>query len=46
MGIVEQLDILGNVWLPALIAIVPVTFLVFTASGKITDFIIRRQKDA
>ena len=44
VGIIEHTDILGSVWLPGLIVVVPVTMLVFAASGKATDLLIRRKR--
>ena len=44
VGIIEHLDLLGSIWLPGLMAVVPLTFLVFAASGKVTDLMIGRKR--
>ena len=36
-GVMELWDILGKLWLPILIALIPVTILVFAASGWVTQ---------
>ena len=46
VGIIEHPDLLGAVWLPALLAVTAVTALVFGAAGKATDWIIGRKHDA
>ena len=45
VGIVEHLDVLRAAWLPALIALIPVTAAVFFVSGKVTESMLRRQKN-
>ena len=43
-GVMELWDILGKLWLPILIALIPVTILVFAASGWVTQWIAGRKK--
>lgn len=43
-GIVELWDILRDLWLPLLLALIPVTIFVFAISGWITQWLIRREQ--
>ena len=45
VGIVEQLDVFRAAWLPALIALIPVTAAVFFVSGAVTETMLRRKGD-
>ena len=42
----ELWDLLEANWLPLLIALVPVTFLVFGVSGRVTQWIAGRKRHA
>lgn len=44
VGVMELWDILGRLWLPILIALIPVTVLVFAASGWVTQWIAGRKQ--
>lgn len=44
VGVMELWDILGRLWLPILIALIPVTILVFAASGWVTQWIAGRKQ--
>lgn len=44
VGVMELWDILGRLWLPILIALIPVTILVFAVSGRVTQWIAGRKK--
>ena len=44
VGVMELWDVLGRLWLPILIALIPVTVLVFAVSGRVTQWIARRQQ--
>lgn len=44
VGVMELWDILGALWLPILMALIPVTILVFAASGWVTQWIAGRKK--
>jgi len=43
-GVIELVDVLAAIWLPILIALVPVTVIVFAVSGWVTQFIMKRGK--
>ena len=43
VAIVEQLDLFKSLWLPALLAILPVTWAVFGVSGAVTERVIGRK---
>lgn len=43
-GVMELWDILGNLWLPILVVLIPVTILVFAASGWATQRLAGRKK--
>lgn len=43
-GVMELWDILGKLWLPILVALIPVTILVFAVSGWVTQWIAGRKK--
>ena len=43
VGVMELWDILGALWLPILMALIPVTILVFAASGWVTQWIAGRK---
>lgn len=45
-GIFRLTDVLTQIWLPILIAVVPVTIVVFWVSGSITQWIAGRKKNA
>ena len=45
-GVMELWDLLEANWLPLLIALVPVTFLVFGVSGRVTQWIAGRKRHA
>ena len=42
VGLMELWDVLGQIWLPILLALVPVTIIVFAVTGHVTQWIIRR----
>ncbi len=44
VGVMELWDILGRLWLPILIALIPVTILIFAASGWVTQWIAGRKQ--
>lgn len=44
VGVMELWDVLGRLWLPILIVLIPVTILVFGASGGVTQWIAGRKK--
>lgn len=44
-GVIELVDVLAEIWLPILIALVPVTVIVFGVSGRVTQWIAGRKKD-
>ena len=46
VGIIGQLDVFLRSWLPVLIALLPVTFIVFAVSGKTTERMLRRKDHA
>ena len=49
VGVMEQADVLLKLWAPILVALIPMTALVFFVSGKVTDWIVSRkhsQKEA
>lgn len=41
-GIIDQMDVLAEIWLPILIALVPVTLIVFGVSGRVTQWMMKR----
>ena len=41
-GVVDQMDVLAKLWLPILIALVPVTVIVFGVSGLVTQWMMKR----
>lgn len=41
-GVIELLDVLVQNWLPLLIALVPVTGIVFGVSGRVTQWIMKK----
>lgn len=41
-GVMELLDVLAQLWLPILIALVPVTVLVFAVSGWVTQWLMKK----
>ena len=43
VGVIELWDILGRIWLPMLIALIPVTILTFAVSGWMTQWISGRK---
>ena len=43
VGIMELWDVLEEIWLPVLIALIPVTILVFAVSGWVTQWIAGRK---
>ncbi|MGN1020573.1 MAG: CidA/LrgA family protein [Aristaeellaceae bacterium] len=46
VGVMELWDVLGRLWLPILLALIPVTILVFAVSGRVTQRLAgRRQHD-
>ena len=47
-GVMDLFDVLAEIWLPILIALVPVTFLVFGVSGRVTQWLMKKggKKDA
>lgn len=45
-GISQMMDVLSQLWLPILIAVIPATIAVFWVSGSITQWIARRKNDA
>lgn len=46
VGVMELWDILGKLWLPIVIVLIPVTILVFAASGWVTQWIAGRKQYA
>lgn len=44
VGVMELWDILDRLWLPILIALIPVTILIFAASGWATQWIAGRKQ--
>lgn len=42
-GIMELWDILGQIWLPVVLALVVVTIATFAAAGRVTQWLIRRK---
>ena len=48
VGVMELWDVLARLWLPILLAVFPVTALVFAVSGHVTQFLLgkREQKEA
>ena len=45
VAIIEHLDILRSTWLPLLIALIPVTVLVFAAAGLVSEKMIGGRSD-
>lgn len=43
-GVMELWDVLGNIWLPIVLALIPVTILTFAASGWVTQWLAGRKK--
>lgn len=43
-GVMELVDVLAEIWLPIVIALIPVTMIVFGVSGRVTQWIARRKK--
>lgn len=43
-GVMELVDVLAQIWLPILIALVPVTMIVFAVSGRVTQWVMKRGK--
>lgn len=41
-GVIELLDVLDQLWLPILIALVPGTMIVFAVSGWVTQWLMKR----
>ena len=41
-GVMELFDVLAQIWLPLLIALVPVTMMVFGVSGRVTQWIMKK----
>ena len=46
VGIIDSLDVLRGAWLPILLALFPVTVLVFFVSGRVTESVIGRDEHA
>ncbi len=46
VGIIEQLDVFLRSWLPVVITLLPVTFIVFAVSGRTTEKMLRRKDHA
>lgn len=46
VGIIEQPTLLSEIWLPLVVAILPVTALVFAVAGLVTDHLIWRSRHA
>lgn len=46
VGVMELWDILGKLWLPIVIVLIPVTILVFAVSGWVTQWIAGRKQYA
>lgn len=44
VGVMELWDVLGKLWLPILIALIPVTVLTFAVSGRATQWIAGKKK--
>lgn len=44
VGVMELWDILGEIWLPVLLALVVVTIATFAAAGRVTQWLIRRKR--
>lgn len=44
-GVMELWDVIAQIWLPVLIALVPGTILVFAVSGWVTQWIAGRKRD-
>ena len=44
VAVVEQLELIKSLWLPMLIVLLPITWAVFGAAGKVTDLIAGREK--
>lgn len=44
-GIMELWDVIAQIWLQVLIALIPVTILVFAVSGWVTQWIAGRKRD-
>ncbi|MBQ9562866.1 MAG: CidA/LrgA family protein [Lachnospiraceae bacterium] len=42
VGVIEQFDLFAKLWVPLLVALFPMTVVVFLAAGKVTDFVERR----
>lgn len=43
-GVMELWDVLGKLWLPILITLIPVTILVMAVSGWVTQWVAGRKK--
>lgn len=43
VGVMELWDILGKLWLPILVMLLPVTVLTFGAAGRVTQWLARRK---
>ena len=43
-GVMELWDVLGEIWLPVVLALVAVTIATFAASGRVTQWLIRRKR--
>lgn len=41
-GVIELMDVLDQLWLPILIALVPGTMIVFAVSGWVTQWLMKR----
>ncbi|MGN0653085.1 MAG: CidA/LrgA family protein [Gemmiger sp.] len=44
VGVMELWNVLGQIWLPVLLVLVPTTIAVFAASGHVTQWMIRRKR--
>lgn len=44
VGVMELWDIIKQLWLPILIALLPITMLTFAVSGWVTQELVRRKK--
>ncbi|MBR0281969.1 MAG: CidA/LrgA family protein [Oscillibacter sp.] len=45
VGVMELWDVLAGLWAPILLAVFPVTALVFAVAGHVTQFLLRGRKD-
>ena len=44
VGVMELWDVLREIWLPVVLALVVVTIATFAASGRVTQWLIRRKR--